>query len=234
MPLLDFAGVWTAVDRRKQEPKLHQATLSSALIMVRRQLCLHYVMYAILLTRWLYLNLNRHSRPVQWNWIRRHHPWWEGKHFLLQRCGVSLYSFAVCWSWASFLICLIAPLKSYSGGHIWKGFRGPALHASDFFKDMDEEHNIGRVDAAFRMHNPENPNAHDHIFFFLVGCTDYVTVLTDTYILLTSVLFKSTEWQGVQLLQPNSGGRVSKTDPGSFPRSSQSTGCSCGVSQRRV
>ncbi|XP_028286323.1 hemopexin-like [Parambassis ranga] len=55
----------------------------------------------------------------------------------------------------------------FKGGHIWKGFRGPALHASDFFKDMDEEHNIGRVDAAFRMHNPENPNAHDHVFFFL-------------------------------------------------------------------
>lgn len=37
-----------------------------------------------------------------------------------------------------------------------------------FFKELDEHHHLGHVDAAFRMHNPENQDAHDHIFLFLV------------------------------------------------------------------
>lgn len=55
-----------------------------------------------------------------------------------------------------------------SGAHLWNGFSGPAQPSNEFFKELDEIHNIGHVDAAFRMHNIENPDDHDHIYFFLV------------------------------------------------------------------
>ncbi|KAL7369762.1 hypothetical protein ABVT39_008089 [Epinephelus coioides] len=56
----------------------------------------------------------------------------------------------------------------FKGGHIWMGFRGPAHLSNESFKELDDIHHIGHVDAAFRMHSTD-PNAedHDHIYFFL-------------------------------------------------------------------
>ncbi|KAJ0062323.1 hypothetical protein NL108_007537, partial [Boleophthalmus pectinirostris] len=50
--------------------------------------------------------------------------------------------------------------------HLWKGYEGDAQPSTNFFKELDDIHGIGHVDAAFRMHNPENSNDHDHIYFF--------------------------------------------------------------------
>ncbi|KAM8871716.1 hemopexin [Synchiropus picturatus] len=50
----------------------------------------------------------------------------------------------------------------FHGTHLWKGFDGPAQRSSDFFHDLGSIH----VDAAFRMHNKDDPKSHDHIFFF--------------------------------------------------------------------
>ncbi|KAK5847683.1 hypothetical protein PBY51_016791 [Eleginops maclovinus] len=55
----------------------------------------------------------------------------------------------------------------FKGSHLWKGFHGPAQLSNESFKELDDIHNIGHVDAAFRMHNAENPDDHDHIYFFL-------------------------------------------------------------------
>ncbi|KAL3999302.1 beta-1,4-N-acetylgalactosaminyltransferase 2 [Sarotherodon galilaeus] len=55
----------------------------------------------------------------------------------------------------------------FKDGHLWNGFYGPAKPSTMFFKELDEHHHLGHVDAAFRMHNPENQDAHDHIFLFL-------------------------------------------------------------------
>lgn len=55
-----------------------------------------------------------------------------------------------------------------SGAHLWKGFQGPAQLSNESFKELDDIHQIGHVDAAFRMHNTDNPDDHDHIYFFLV------------------------------------------------------------------
>lgn len=55
----------------------------------------------------------------------------------------------------------------FKGPHLWKGYHGPAQLSNEFFKELDDIHHIGHVDAAFRMHNKENPDIHDHIYFFL-------------------------------------------------------------------
>ncbi|XP_070786476.1 hemopexin [Enoplosus armatus] len=55
----------------------------------------------------------------------------------------------------------------FKGAHLWGGFRGPAQLSNESFKELDDIHHIGHVDAAFRMHNTENPDDHDHIYFFL-------------------------------------------------------------------
>ncbi|XP_060888778.1 hemopexin [Labrus mixtus] len=55
----------------------------------------------------------------------------------------------------------------FKGSHLWKGFTGPAQLSNESFKELDDIHNIGHVDAAFRMHNPDNTDDHDHIYFFL-------------------------------------------------------------------
>lgn len=36
------------------------------------------------------------------------------------------------------------------------------------FQELDDIHHIGHVDAAFRMHDEDNLDDHDHIYFFLV------------------------------------------------------------------
>ncbi|XP_061565399.1 hemopexin-like [Cololabis saira] len=50
----------------------------------------------------------------------------------------------------------------FKGGHLWKGFGDPAQPSTAHFKEL-----TGHVDAAFRMHNTENPEDHDHVYFFL-------------------------------------------------------------------
>lgn len=59
-------------------------------------------------------------------------------------------------------------LWCFSGAHLWKGFAGPAVLSNESFKELDDIHHIGHVDAAFRMHNKDNLDDHDHIYFFLV------------------------------------------------------------------
>ncbi|XP_062865378.1 hemopexin [Trichomycterus rosablanca] len=56
----------------------------------------------------------------------------------------------------------------FKGDHLWKGFSGPAELANGTFQELDEYHQLGHVDAAFRMHNKdEDQKDHDHVFFFL-------------------------------------------------------------------
>lgn len=55
-----------------------------------------------------------------------------------------------------------------SGDHVWKGFHGQAELINSSFKELDEHHHLGHVDAAFRMHYPDDTDHHDHTFFFLV------------------------------------------------------------------
>uniref|UniRef100_A0A3P8TIG3 Hemopexin n=1 Tax=Amphiprion percula TaxID=161767 RepID=A0A3P8TIG3_AMPPE len=55
----------------------------------------------------------------------------------------------------------------FKGGHLWKGFHGPAQPSNEIFKKLHDIHPLGHVDAAFRMHNAENPDDHDHIYFFV-------------------------------------------------------------------
>uniref|UniRef100_A0A6Q2YTA2 Hemopexin n=1 Tax=Esox lucius TaxID=8010 RepID=A0A6Q2YTA2_ESOLU len=55
----------------------------------------------------------------------------------------------------------------FKGDHLWNGFRGPAQLTKEFFKELNDHHHLGHVDAAFRMHNKEKPQDHDHIYFFL-------------------------------------------------------------------
>uniref|UniRef100_A0A665T4C5 Hemopexin n=1 Tax=Echeneis naucrates TaxID=173247 RepID=A0A665T4C5_ECHNA len=55
----------------------------------------------------------------------------------------------------------------FKGPHLWKGFSGPAQLSTESFKELDDLHDIGHVDAAFRMHSTEHADSHDHIYFFL-------------------------------------------------------------------
>ncbi|XP_057674648.1 hemopexin [Corythoichthys intestinalis] len=55
----------------------------------------------------------------------------------------------------------------FKGDHLWVGFHGPAQLSNELFKELDDDHHIGHVDAAFRLHNPENQDDHDHVYFFL-------------------------------------------------------------------
>ncbi|XP_056621840.1 hemopexin [Triplophysa dalaica] len=55
----------------------------------------------------------------------------------------------------------------FKGDHLWKGFTGPAGLSGGTFKELDEHSHLDHVDAAFRMHHGDDPNTHDHIFFFL-------------------------------------------------------------------
>ncbi|XP_077065717.1 hemopexin [Siphateles boraxobius] len=55
----------------------------------------------------------------------------------------------------------------FKGDHLWKGFLGPAELSSSIFKELDDYHHLGHVDAAFRMHHQDDASVHDHIYFFL-------------------------------------------------------------------
>lgn len=54
-----------------------------------------------------------------------------------------------------------------SGQYLYKGFSGKAELANTSFTELDDHHQLGHVDAAFRMHNKDDPH-HDRIFLFLV------------------------------------------------------------------
>lgn len=56
---------------------------------------------------------------------------------------------------------------SLSGQYLYKGFSGKAELANKSFTELDDHHQLGHVDAAFRMHNKDDPH-HDRIFLFLV------------------------------------------------------------------
>ncbi|XP_015233505.1 PREDICTED: hemopexin-like isoform X2 [Cyprinodon variegatus] len=49
----------------------------------------------------------------------------------------------------------------FIGDHLWTGFTGPAQLSNLHFRGLS-----GAVNAAFRMHNTENPDDHDHIYLF--------------------------------------------------------------------
>uniref|UniRef100_A0A668A4Y5 Hemopexin n=1 Tax=Myripristis murdjan TaxID=586833 RepID=A0A668A4Y5_9TELE len=53
----------------------------------------------------------------------------------------------------------------FKDNHLWRGFTGSAHFFNHTFKELDDHH-IGHIDAAFRMHNPDSED-HDHIYFFL-------------------------------------------------------------------
>ncbi|XP_035263517.1 hemopexin-like [Anguilla anguilla] len=57
----------------------------------------------------------------------------------------------------------------FKGHYLWRGFRGPAELSNGTFNEMDDDHHLGHVDAAFRMHSGDDPedHSHDHMFFFL-------------------------------------------------------------------
>ncbi|XP_035533680.1 hemopexin [Morone saxatilis] len=55
----------------------------------------------------------------------------------------------------------------FKGPHLWKGYHGSAQPSNEYFKELDDIPNIGHVDAAFRMHNVDNQETHDHIYFLL-------------------------------------------------------------------
>ncbi|CAL8406795.1 unnamed protein product [Arctogadus glacialis] len=48
----------------------------------------------------------------------------------------------------------------FKDGFLWKGFRGPAQRVAQSFSD------VGRVDAAFRMHRGGRTEDHDHVYLF--------------------------------------------------------------------
>ncbi|XP_056445005.1 hemopexin-like [Gadus chalcogrammus] len=48
----------------------------------------------------------------------------------------------------------------FKDGFLWKGFRGPAQRVAESFSDL------GRVDAAFRMHREGSTEDHDHVYLF--------------------------------------------------------------------
>ncbi|KAF5905455.1 hemopexin, partial [Clarias magur] len=57
----------------------------------------------------------------------------------------------------------------FKGDHLWKGLSGPAELANGTFQELDENHHLGHVEAAFRMHNKDKEESkhHDHVFFFV-------------------------------------------------------------------
>lgn len=65
------------------------------------------------------------------------------------------------------------------GPYLWKGFRGSAQLSNESFKELDDILN-GHVDAAFRMHNPDNTDDHDHIYFFMVLLGAFIVSLSVT------------------------------------------------------
>ncbi|XP_061826946.1 hemopexin [Nerophis lumbriciformis] len=55
----------------------------------------------------------------------------------------------------------------FKGHFLFKGFDGKAEMSNETFAELDDDHKVGHVDAAFRMHNEDSPDEHDRMFFFL-------------------------------------------------------------------
>ncbi|MFT7799498.1 hemopexin-like [Arapaima gigas] len=55
----------------------------------------------------------------------------------------------------------------FKGEDLWIGFHGDSDLANHTFKELDEYHHLGHVDAAFRMYFEDNPEDHKRIFFIL-------------------------------------------------------------------
>lgn len=55
----------------------------------------------------------------------------------------------------------------FKGDHLFKGFHGKAEWSNESFAELDDHHHVSHVDAAFHMHFEDQPNEHDHMFFFL-------------------------------------------------------------------
>uniref|UniRef100_A0A8C6UXL8 Hemopexin a n=1 Tax=Neogobius melanostomus TaxID=47308 RepID=A0A8C6UXL8_9GOBI len=51
--------------------------------------------------------------------------------------------------------------------HLFKGFHGDAELANETFSELDDHHNLDHVDAALFMHHEDDPDLHNHFFFFL-------------------------------------------------------------------
>ncbi|XP_033843171.1 hemopexin isoform X2 [Periophthalmus magnuspinnatus] len=54
----------------------------------------------------------------------------------------------------------------FKADHLYKGFHGEAELANETFAEMDDDHHLGHVDAAFHMQHEGSPDD-DHIYFFL-------------------------------------------------------------------
>lgn len=55
----------------------------------------------------------------------------------------------------------------FKGDHLFKGFRGKSELSNSSYEELDNDHQLDHVDAAFIMHFNESHSDHDHIFFFL-------------------------------------------------------------------
>ncbi|XP_054643654.1 hemopexin [Dunckerocampus dactyliophorus] len=55
----------------------------------------------------------------------------------------------------------------FKGHFLFKGFDGKAEMSNETFAELDDDHHVGHVDAAFRMHYEDSPTDHDRMFFFL-------------------------------------------------------------------
>lgn len=97
----------------------------------------------------------------------------KGLRFRVYAIGLIWYIF-FCPEHADFTMNGDVFLK---GPYLWKGFRGSAQLSNESFKELDDILN-GHVDAAFRMHNPDNPDDHDHIYFFMVLLGAFIVLLT--------------------------------------------------------
>uniref|UniRef100_A0A4W5KIL5 Hemopexin n=1 Tax=Hucho hucho TaxID=62062 RepID=A0A4W5KIL5_9TELE len=54
----------------------------------------------------------------------------------------------------------------FKGDHMWAGFHGPSELINGSYKELDEHHHLGHIDAAFCLHQP-NDEDHLHTYFFL-------------------------------------------------------------------
>ncbi|KAK6309530.1 hypothetical protein J4Q44_G00194110 [Coregonus suidteri] len=54
----------------------------------------------------------------------------------------------------------------FKGDHMWSGFHGPSELINGSYKELDDHHHLGHVDAAFCLHQP-NDEDHLHTYFFL-------------------------------------------------------------------
>ncbi|CAL8267455.1 unnamed protein product [Lota lota] len=55
----------------------------------------------------------------------------------------------------------------FKGDHLFKGFHGKSELSNNSYEELDNNHQLDHVDAAFISHFDANHSDHDHIFFFL-------------------------------------------------------------------